>query len=90
MHFTAAPFYNFPYTFGSLFAGGVYDRAQKEGAGFADKYRDLLADTGSMTTDDVARKHLGVDLTGDGFWTDAVNRSLADIDEFVRLANDLA
>jgi pepF/M3 family oligoendopeptidase len=92
LHFyiSELPFYNFPYTFGYLFAGGVYDRAQKEGAGFADKYRELLADTGSMSTDDVAKKHLGIDLTGDQFWTDAVNRSLADIDEFVRLADELA
>lgn len=84
------PFYNFPYTFGYLFAGGVYDRAKKEGAGFADKYRDLLADTGSMTTDEVARKHLGVDLSGKEFWNDAVGRSLADIDEFAKLADELA
>ncbi len=88
LHFYIAgqPFYNWPYTFGYLFAGGVYDRAQKEGSTFADKYRALLADTGSMTTEDVAMKHLAVDLTGEDFWTDAVNRSLADIDEFVKLA----
>jgi oligoendopeptidase F len=84
------PFYNYPYTFGYLFAGGVYDRAKKEGAGFADKYRDLLADTGSMSTDEVAKKHLDVDLSGKQFWNDAVGRSLADIDEFVKLADDLA
>jgi pepF/M3 family oligoendopeptidase len=82
-------FYNFPYTFGYLFAGGVYDRARKEGKSFADKYRALLTDTGSMTTEQVAQKHLGVDLTKDQFWTDAVSRSLADVDEFVRLAEQL-
>ncbi len=88
LHFyiTEAPFYNFPYTFGFLFSGGVYDRARKEGKAFAPKYRDLLVDTGSMMCEDVARKHLGVDLTGDSFWTDAVNRALADIDDFVELA----
>jgi len=88
LHFYIAgqPFYNWPYTFGYLFAGGVYDRAQKEGASFADKYRALLADTGSMTTEEVAQKHLGVDLTKEDSWNDAVNRSLSDIDEFVKLA----
>ncbi len=92
LHFyiSDAPFYNFPYTFGFLFSGGVYDRSQKEGASFADKYRALLADTGRMTTEDVASKHLGVDLTKDEFWKDAVSRSLADIDEFVKLANELS
>jgi pepF/M3 family oligoendopeptidase len=79
-------FYNFPYTFGLLFAGGVYDRARKEGKNFAPRYRALLADTGSMTTEQVATKHLGVDLTKPEFWNDAVTRSLVDVDEFVRLA----
>ncbi len=87
LHFfaTDAPFYHFPYTVGYLFAGGVYDRAKKEGPAFADKYRALLADTGSMSTEDVARKHLGVDLTQEQFWADAVNRQLEPVEEFVRL-----
>ena len=78
-------FYNFPYTFGHLFAGGIYDRARKEGPAFAEAYRGLLADTGSMTCEEVARKHLGVDITKQDFWNDAVARSLADVDEFVKL-----
>jgi pepF/M3 family oligoendopeptidase len=88
LHFseTSVPFYNFPYTFGHLFAGGIYDRAKKEGRAFAKAYRALLADTGSMTTEGVARKHLGVDLTKPGFWKDAVDRSLADVDEFIKMA----
>lgn len=87
LHFseTAVPFYNFPYTFGHLFAGGIYDRAKKEGRGFAKAYRALLADTGSMTTEAVAKKHLGVDLTKPQFWRDAVSRSLSDIDAFMKL-----
>jgi oligoendopeptidase F len=88
-YYTEAPFYNFPYTFGYLFAGGVYDRAQREGSAFADKYSALLSDTGSMTSEEVASKHLGVDLTTEGFWVDAVSRSLSDVDEFVKLAETL-
>ncbi len=92
LHFyiTGAPFYNFPYTFGFLFSGGVYDRARKEGKAFANGYASLLADTGSMTCEDVAKKHLNLDLAGEQFWTDAVNRSLADVDEFVRLVDSVA
>lgn len=88
LHFfvTDAPFYNFPYTFGYLFATGVYQLAKKEGRAFADKYKALLADTGSMTAEQVAKKHLGVDLTKEDFWRDAVNNSLADIPLFVKLA----
>jgi pepF/M3 family oligoendopeptidase len=89
LHFyhTSVPFYNFPYTFGFLFAGGVYHRARQEGASFADKYAALLADTGSMSTEDVAKKHLGVDLTKEDFWKDAVDQALADVDAFVALAS---
>ncbi len=88
-HITDTPFYNFPYVFGYLFAGGVYDRAKKEGPAFADKYRALLLDSGSMSSEDVAMKHLGVDLTGESFWEDAVARSLSSVDEFVKLAETL-
>jgi len=83
--FTDIPFYNYPYTFGYLFSTGVYDRAKKEGSSFADKYRALLVDTGSMTTEDVAQKHLDVDLTQEDFWTNTVNRQLAEVDAFVKL-----
>lgn len=88
LHFflTDVPFYNFPYTFGFLFAGGVYARAKEEGKSFADKYRALLSDTGSMTTEQVALKHLGVDLTKEDFWVSAVNRALSKVDTFVELA----
>jgi oligoendopeptidase F len=45
----------------------------------------MLADTGRMTTDDVALKHLGTDLTKSEFWDAAVARTVADVDEFVAL-----
>jgi oligoendopeptidase F len=89
LHFfiTGAPFYNYPYTFGYLFANGVYDRAIKEGKAFANSYRALLADTGRMTTEQVAQKHLGVDLSKPDFWRDAVSRVLANVEPFVKLVN---
>jgi len=89
LHFflTSQPFYNFPYVFGYLFSGGVYDRAKKEGAAFADKYQALLSDTGVMTVEDLARRHMGVDLAGESFWRDAVARSIADVGDFVKLVN---
>jgi pepF/M3 family oligoendopeptidase len=87
LHFfvTDMPFYNYPYTFGFLFAKGVYNRAVEEGKSFAKNYRALLADSGSMTTEEVAKKHLGVDLTQEDFWDMAVGAALSDVDEFVKL-----
>jgi len=88
LHFflTDVPFYNFPYTFGFLFASGVYNRAANEGTAFAPKYRALLADTGKMSSEDVAKKHMGVDLTKEDFWTEAVSRVMGDVEEFEKLA----
>jgi pepF/M3 family oligoendopeptidase len=88
LHFseTSVPFYNYPYTFGHLFAGGIYSRAKKEGPAFADKYRALLIDTGSMTCEEVAAKHLGVDLTKGEFWSEAVGRAIEDVEKFIEMA----
>ncbi len=88
LHFfiTSHPFYNFPYVFGYLFASGVYHKALNEGVGFADKYRDLLADTGRLSSEDVAKKHLHVDLTRRDFWDSTVRHILDDVDLFVEMA----
>jgi oligoendopeptidase F len=88
LHFseTEVPFYNFPYTFGHLFAGGIYAMAKQEGPAFAEKYRAILLDTGRMTCEDLARKHLDVDLAKGDFWADAVGRALGDVDIFLDLA----
>jgi oligoendopeptidase F len=71
---------------GFLFSNGVYDCAVREGKSFAARYRALLADTGSMTTEMVAKKHIGVDLTKEAFWQSAVDRALGRMDEFLKAA----
>lgn len=85
LHFyiTGTPFYNFPYTFGYLFSAGVYAKAREEGPGFESRYTELLRDTGRMRVEDLARKHLDADLTTKGFWKQAVDMVLADLDEFM-------
>ncbi|SFJ76909.1 M3 family oligoendopeptidase [Thermoflavimicrobium dichotomicum] len=87
LHFygTDVPFYNFPYTFGYLFSAGIYARSQEEGPSFAEKYVHLLRDTGRMTVEELASRHLGVDLTKPDFWQEAVNLALKDVEEFLKL-----
>ncbi|WP_409289403.1 M3 family oligoendopeptidase [Peribacillus sp. SCS-37] len=87
LHFfiTGVPFYNFPYTFGYLFSLGIYKKAMDEGEQFEQKYIKLLQDTGSMKVEDLAQKHLGVDLTKRGFWDDAVAMCMKDVEEFLEL-----
>ncbi|ARU61564.1 hypothetical protein CBW65_11495 [Tumebacillus avium] len=82
---TVTPFYNYPYTFGSLFSAGIYAMALREGAAFEDKYIALLRDTGRMTVEDLAAKHLGVDLTQEAFWEDAMGIMTGDLEEFLEL-----
>ncbi|MBU5213498.1 M3 family oligoendopeptidase [Heyndrickxia oleronia] len=85
LHFfiTGVPFYNFPYTFGYLFSLGIYAQAQKEGKGYEEKYMALLQDTGSMKVEDLAMKHLNVDLTKRDFWEEGVKLCVKDVEEFL-------
>ncbi|WP_010678209.1 M3 family oligoendopeptidase [Bacillus timonensis] len=87
MHFyiTGVPFYNFPYTFGYLFSLGIYSKALEEGTDYEEKYIALLKDTASMKVEDLAAKHLGVDLTKRDFWEKAVKLSIKDVEEFLEL-----
>lgn len=87
LHFytTGVPFYNFPYTFGYLFSAGIYALAAGEGSAFEQKYIELLRDTGRMQVEDLARKHLGVDLTKPDFWQQAIDMAAADARRFLEL-----
>ena len=61
LHFyiSGLSFYNFPYLFGYLFSLGVYARRDELGDEFFPRYEALLRDTGRMTAEDLAAKHLG-------------------------------
>lgn len=81
-------FYNFPYTFGYLFSLGIYNRSLEEGTGFEDKYIELLQDTGRMTTEDLAQKHLNVDLTQPDFWEAGISLVKKDVEAFLELTEE--
>lgn len=78
-------FYNFPYAFGQLFSAGLYERFLKEGSSFVDVYCSLLADTGSMTCEDLCKK-AGFDITKKEFWITGIKMYKKEIEEFCRLA----
>ncbi|MBW8348193.1 M3 family oligoendopeptidase [Bacillus sp. IITD106] len=90
LHFfiTGVPFYNFPYTFGFLFSLGIYAQAVKEGKGYEQKYMALLQDTGSMMVEDLAMKHLGIDLTKREFWEEGVKLCIKDVEEFMEMTKN--
>jgi len=91
LHFfiTGIPFYNFPYTFGFLFSLGIYAEYLKNAEGFEDKYIELLRDTGSMKVEDLAMKHLGVDLTKPDFWESGIQLMAKEAEEFIRLTEEV-
>jgi oligoendopeptidase F len=87
LHFyaTDVPFYNFPYTFGFLFSTGIYAKAAENPETFESSYNALLEDTGRMTVEDLAMKHLQEDLTQKDFWLKAIEVCKQDVEEFLRL-----
>ena len=83
-HYYGPTFYNFPYSFGGLFARGLYAQYQKEGASFVPKYKKLLYTTTVATAEDAA-KVAGVDLTDKNFWRSALQIITDDIDRFCEM-----
>lgn len=86
-HITGVPFYNFPYTFGYLFSLAIYAKALEEGTDYEDKYIALLQDTARMTTEDLAKKHLGADITKESFWEKGIELCEKDVEEYLRLTD---
>lgn len=83
------PFYNFPYTFGYLFSLGIYAEYLKNPVGFEERYMALLRDTGSMVVEDLAAKHLNIDLTKTDFWEEGIKLMKKDAEEFILLSRAL-
>jgi oligoendopeptidase F len=83
-YFTDVPFYNWPYTFGYLFSLGTYNILLNNN--FEDRYIALLKDSGSLSIEDLAKKHLDVNLEEPAFWQGAIDLLNANIDEYTHLS----
>ncbi|MDR1221007.1 MAG: M3 family oligoendopeptidase [Treponema sp.] len=77
----ALGFYNYPYAFGQLFSLGLYATHSEDSQGFAEKYKAMLALTGSATVEDVARS-IGCDIEGGAFWRKSLHILAKKVDEF--------
>jgi pepF/M3 family oligoendopeptidase len=64
-------FYNYPYTFGLLFATGLYAIYQKRGAEFVPAYKKLLATTGEARAAELADQ-FGINIRTKKFWADSL------------------
>lgn len=77
-------FYNFPYTFGLLFALGLYALYQKQGSAFVTAYDELLRSTGEGTAADLAAR-FGIDIRQRAFWVDSLQVIERRIDRYLEL-----
>ena len=92
LHFyiSGLSFYNFPYLFGYLFSLGVNARREALGDAFFPRYEALLLDTGRMTAEELAAKHLQADLTRPEFWRGTLERLAERVDHFEMLVEETA
>ena len=79
-------FYNYPYAFGQLFALGLYAQKEKDGPGFAAKYRSLLEKTGSASAQEVALV-LDCDITTEKFWQEGMDIIASYAQEFAHASD---
>lgn len=81
-------FYNFPYTFGLLFAKGLYVMYQKEKQTFPERYEKLLSTTGKKPVLDVL-KEMNIDGNDPDFWKSSLKTIEEDIEAFIRLSDKI-
>ena len=66
-YYPGLSFYNFPYTFGLLFAQGLYAIFQQRGPAFVPDLQNLLASTGEGKAAELAAR-FGIDIHAREFW----------------------
>ncbi len=87
-YYASLNFYNFPYTFGLLFAKGIYAEYLKRGDSFVEEYNKLLAATGKNDIADLA-KMMGIDIKSTDFWRSSLKLIENDIEKFLNLSKSL-
>ncbi|MYL32428.1 M3 family oligoendopeptidase [Pontibacillus yanchengensis] len=88
-YITTVPFYNFPYTFGYLFAQSMYAKGKTERDKFEENYMALLRDSGCMSVEDLAMKHLGRDIQDRSFWEEGMSLCIKDVEKFLELTSSM-
>lgn len=77
-------YYNFPYTFGGLFARGLVAKYEQEGDSFVAKYQALLHATTIASVEEVA-KMADIDVTSLDFWNQSLETCKDRIEQFLAL-----
>lgn len=77
-------YYNFPYTFGLLFAKGLYRRYKDNPESFMEEYRNLLKSTCSDYMVGIAAR-ANIDIHSRSFWDSSLDMIVEDINAFIGL-----
>ena len=77
-------FYNFPYTFGELFAQGIYAIYKDDPENFIEKYKAMLRTTPVHTMEENGQM-LGIDITKKAFWEKSLGQIAKKIELFLTL-----
>jgi oligoendopeptidase F len=88
-HFINTPGYVYAYAFGQLLALSVYERYLEEGAGFEQRYIDLLAAGGSRSPEELGAI-VGIDLADPGFWDSGLDLIERRLNEAEAVAAEVA
>ncbi len=84
-YMTGRHFYNFPYTFGLLFAKGLYAEYLKDKDGFVGKYDQLLELTGKADIKETAA-FMGIDVEDKRFWRQSLELIKDEVKSFIKQA----
>ena len=84
-HMVQTPFYVYSYAFGQLLALGLYQKYTEQGDAFSDSIKELFANGGSNSTDEICAA-VGIDVKDEAFWHTCFDRVQVLIDE---LKNEL-
>ncbi|MBT3315749.1 MAG: M3 family oligoendopeptidase [Anaerolineae bacterium] len=77
-------FYNYPYTFGLLFATGLYAIYEQRGDEFIPDYINLLASTGEKRAAELADR-FGINIREKKFWEDSLKVIEKQVDRYCEL-----
>ena len=84
-YYEGSNFYNFPYAFGLLFAKGLYAKYLEDKENFPEAYEKLLAVTGRMSIEDVA-KTMDINVSDVEFWRGSIRIIEEDVKKFMEIA----
>ena len=86
-HYYGSHFYNWPYTFGSLFGLGLFARYEQDPDRFRRDYDELLSMVG-MAEAEALGARFDIDITDIAFWRASLDTFVRRIDEYERLAEE--